>query len=295
MISSRWMPFTTSMIWWTGSEISLSGFGATSTGQLSEPTSSGSCLTSHSAAATPIPGQVFMKRALSLANKRPHPVWIRTASPGRRLRFCRCSACWRSCGVISYVSPRMSTPLRAATSISTPRVISMPTFSMPSFEPRARGDLVGLEAVVVAVLDRLVGEAIELRADLPDLAQEHLFVAAAPVGLRVHERPLDVDVELARGGDRHLRREDVPQLDDLAGLDELRSAHDGRRLHVVGGAALVAGAPLRGAALAVGGRAPGLSGGDGGHEPQRQRQGDTDSGSAHGILPGGFIAAAREG
>ncbi len=26
------MPFTTSMIWWTGSEIALSGFGFTSTG-----------------------------------------------------------------------------------------------------------------------------------------------------------------------------------------------------------------------------------------------------------------------
>jgi hypothetical protein len=30
------MPLTTSMIWWTGAEISLSGFRETSRGQLSE-------------------------------------------------------------------------------------------------------------------------------------------------------------------------------------------------------------------------------------------------------------------
>ena len=48
-----------SMIWWTGSEISLSGLGATSTGQLSEPTIIGSCFTSHSAAAMPMPGHDF--------------------------------------------------------------------------------------------------------------------------------------------------------------------------------------------------------------------------------------------
>src|SRR5437870_9294478 len=58
------------------------------------------------------------------------------------------------------------------------------------------------------------------------------------------------------GGDRHVRGEHVPQLDDLPGLDELRRAHDGGRLHVVGGAALVAGAPLRGAPLVIGGRPP---------------------------------------
>jgi hypothetical protein len=35
--SRRWTPFTTSAIWCTGSEISLSGLGATSTGQLLDP------------------------------------------------------------------------------------------------------------------------------------------------------------------------------------------------------------------------------------------------------------------
>src|SRR5262249_23683807 len=85
-------------------------------------------------------------------------------------------------------------------------------------EARARGDLVGLEAVVVAVLDRLVGEAVELRADLPDFAGEQLLVAPAPVGLRVHDRALGVNVVLARGLERHGRGELVPELDRLARL-----------------------------------------------------------------------------
>ena len=59
MFSRMWMPLTTSMIWCTGSDRSGSGFGPTSTGQLSAPTSSGSCFASHSAAATPMPGHVF--------------------------------------------------------------------------------------------------------------------------------------------------------------------------------------------------------------------------------------------
>src|ERR1700730_10520001 len=64
--SRRCTPFTTSAIWWTGSEISGSGLGATSTGQLSEPSSTGFCEMSHSAAFTPMPGHDFTKRALSL-------------------------------------------------------------------------------------------------------------------------------------------------------------------------------------------------------------------------------------
>ncbi len=55
-----------------------------------------------------------------------------TASPGCSFWFWRWSACSRSPTVISYVSGSMSTPLSAATSISTPRLISVPTFSMPT-------------------------------------------------------------------------------------------------------------------------------------------------------------------
>ncbi len=57
--SSRWTPFTTSAIWWTGSESCVSGLGATSTGQLSAPSSIGSLAISHSAALTPMPGHDF--------------------------------------------------------------------------------------------------------------------------------------------------------------------------------------------------------------------------------------------
>src|SRR5262249_7828166 len=48
-------------------------------------------------------------------------------------------------------------------------------------EAGAGRDLVGLEAVVVTVAVALVGEAVELGADLPDLRQHHLLVAAAVV------------------------------------------------------------------------------------------------------------------
>jgi len=48
-------------------------------------------------------------------------------------------------------------------------------------EAGARRDVLGLEAVVAAVLDRLVGEPVARRADLADLAGEQLLVAPAPV------------------------------------------------------------------------------------------------------------------
>src|SRR5437773_2449346 len=66
-----------------------------------------------------------------------------------------------------------------------------------------------------------MSEAVELGADLADLAEQHFLVAAAPVRLRVHERALGVDVELTGGRHGHRRREDVAELDDFAGADEL--------------------------------------------------------------------------
>ena len=84
-------------------------------------------------------------------------------------------------------------------SMSTPRVISAPTPSTPSFSNPVRvADLVHRDAVVHAVADGLVREAVELRADLADLADDDLFVAAAPVGLRRHLRALGVELESAR-------------------------------------------------------------------------------------------------
>src|SRR5215831_4568811 len=48
-------------------------------------------------------------------------------------------------------------------------------------EAGTRGDLLGLEAVVVTVSMCLMGEAVELGADLSDLRQHHLLIAAALV------------------------------------------------------------------------------------------------------------------
>src|SRR3977135_220108 len=61
-----WMPFTTRKIWCTGRLRSLSGFGATSTGQLSEPTRGGSCFARHSSGETPTPGCVEDHRVARL-------------------------------------------------------------------------------------------------------------------------------------------------------------------------------------------------------------------------------------
>src|SRR6266478_5942931 len=65
-LSRIWIPFTASRIWCTGDPIFGSGFGFTSTDQLSEPMSIGFCFASHSAAVTPMPGSVFIYRTLSL-------------------------------------------------------------------------------------------------------------------------------------------------------------------------------------------------------------------------------------
>src|SRR5262249_14219061 len=55
---------------------------------------------------------------------------------------------------------------------------------------------------------------------------------------------------------RHLRAEHMRELDDFAGLDQLHGVEHALRLHVIGGAAFVAGAPFRGTARAVGGWRP---------------------------------------
>src|SRR3984893_13982523 len=49
-------------------------------------------------------------------------------------------------------------------------------------EPRTGRVLGDFEAIVPAVLVGLVGEAIELRADLPDLGNDELLVAPTPIG-----------------------------------------------------------------------------------------------------------------
>ncbi len=110
----------------------------------------------------------------------------------------------------------------------------------------------------MAVLVRLVREAVELRADLADLGEHHLLVRAAPVGEVVHEGALGVHVEPARAEERHLRVERVRHLDHLARADEVLRHHDGLGGLVIHRAALIRRAPLGRAALRGGGHAPRL-------------------------------------
>ncbi len=96
----------------------------------------------------------------------------------------------------------------------------------------------------MAVAVALVSEAVELRADLADLGEHHLLVAAALVRAGVHEGALEMHVEAARAEERHGGAEHVGKIDHLAGLDQLDGFEHDRRLHQVAGAALVAGAPF---------------------------------------------------
>ena len=153
-------------------------------------------------------------------------------------------------------------------------------------EAAASRDGAGLEAVVVAVLVRLVREAVELGADLADLRDDELLVATPAVGEVVHERALHVHVEASRAEERHLVVHHVGDLDDLARLDELFGPHHACGLHVVARAALVARSPLRRAALALGRHGPGLRRG-GGHPCQTEYCGEDDckEGTWHGRSP----------
>jgi hypothetical protein len=116
----------------------------------------------------------------------------------------------------------------------------------------------------------LVREAVELRPDLSDLGHDELLVAAAPIGEVVHERALDVHVEAPRAEERHAGAEHLPELDDLAGLDQLDRVEHGLRLHVIGRAALVARAPFRRAARAFRRRRPTRRLGEGGRAGQER-------------------------
>jgi len=69
--------------------------------------------------------------------------------------------------------------------MSTPRVIKKPAFFNAQFgEAGPARNLVELEAVVHAVADSLVAEAVELRAHLADFGDHQLFIAAALIGFR---------------------------------------------------------------------------------------------------------------
>jgi hypothetical protein len=83
--------------------------------------------------------------------------------------------------VISYVSPSIHALERRHVDEDPARHQGADLLDAELREAGARRDVLGLEAVVAAVLDRLVGEPVARRADLADLAGEQLLVAPAPV------------------------------------------------------------------------------------------------------------------
>ena len=125
-------------------------------------------------------------------------------------------------------------------------------------EARARRHVADLDAVVQAVADRLMREPVELRADLADLGEDDLFVAAAAVRPGIHVRALRFHLEAPADRERHVGPEHAPELEDLAGAYQARGPQHRFGLHVIAGAALVGGAPFRRTALGVGRRLPRL-------------------------------------
>ena len=115
-----------------------------------------------------------------------------------------------------------------------------------------------LEAVIQAVSDSLMTEAVELSADLSHLAIDDLFVTASPVRTRVQDRTLGDEIELARAEKRHRRGDHVTYLEYFAGPDEFCCPEDGLRRHQIAGAPLISGPPFRRAAGGFRRRLPGL-------------------------------------
>ena len=126
-------------------------------------------------------------------------------------------------------------------------------------ESTSRADLAELEAIVKTIAPHLVGEGVELGADLAELGDDQLFIGLTSI--RCRQCRFGVDVEDAAGIDKSflgVRRKYCSELEHLAGLDQFCRAQNRLGLHHIGGTALVAGSPLRRAALIVRRHLPGL-------------------------------------
>ena len=151
-------------------------------------------------------------------------------------------------------------------------------------EPRKAGashDFILVEAVVHALTDRLVTEAVELRPDLAHLRDDQLLVRAPAVRLGVHVRRLHVHV-VVPASEGHVGVQFEGELDYLARVDQAGCTEHGLRTHVIAGTSLVRAPPTGGASLGVDGWSPGLGVGGGGKDDER---GHDDAREAHGPLP----------
>src|SRR5262245_28413709 len=178
----------------------------------------GSLAMSHSAALTPMPGHDLTKRALSLPHSLPQPVLMMTASPGCSVMFCFFSAPSRSDRDLVSVAEHLDALVAGDVDQHAARDQRADVVNPQLRKPRTGCVLGDLEAVVPAVFVGLVGKTVELSADLPDLGNDDLLVAAAPIGELVHEGAFDVHVEAPCAEERHIRIEHVSSTDDFPDL-----------------------------------------------------------------------------
>src|SRR5262249_54747466 len=176
----------------------------------------GSLAMGHSAALTPMPGHDLTKRALSLPHSLPQPVLMMTASPGCSVMFCFFSAPSRSLDRdLVSVAEHFDALVAGDVDQHAARDQRTDVVNPELRKPRTGRVLGDLESIVLAVLVGLVRKAVELSANLPDLGNDDLLVAAAPVGELVHEGAFDVHVEAPRAEERHIRIKHVSEFDDL--------------------------------------------------------------------------------
>ena len=156
-----------------------------------------SCCASQVAAATPMPGDDFMQRALFFSHCLPQPVWMITASPGWSVRVCFAALLHvlhgDLVGLRQHVHPFQSRDIdqRAACHEGAH------FFNTEFAEASARRNFTDIEAVIQAVAMALMGKAVELVPHLPEFRRDEFLVAAALVRLRIQERVLRMQIKTA--------------------------------------------------------------------------------------------------
>ena len=179
--------------------------------------------------------------------------------------FCFCNALSIGHGDLVGAG-RCATPLNLATSISTPRVTIADVLDTKLRQPLALREL-GPAIAVVKIADPEVAEAVELRADLTELAAD-LVVMHSLVLTWHRERLRDADAVVARAMRQHAGLVDVAELIDLAFLDRVLRLEHLRWGDAIRRAALISGAPPRGPAI-------GLAASDCGSRDHRDRASST--------------------